>query len=89
MKIGEKGQFVIPKEARELFDIHPGDSILLLGDVRKGLAIPLKDAFAGLAARIFGDVPDGEEAAVPNADMPDGEETEAPMDASGNDGSET
>ena len=89
VKIGEKGQFVIPKEARELFDIHPGDSILLLGDVRKGLAIPLKEAFAGLAARIFGDVPDGEEAAVPNADMPDDEETEAPMDASGSDGSET
>lgn len=32
VKIGEKGQFVIPKEARELFDLRPGDEILVLGD---------------------------------------------------------
>ena len=39
VKIGEKGQFVIPKEARELFELHPGDEILVLGDKDKGLAI--------------------------------------------------
>ena len=32
VKIGEKGQFVIPKEARELFDLQPGNEILVLGD---------------------------------------------------------
>lgn len=42
VKIGEKGQFVIPKEARDLFDLQPGSTILVLGDVEKGLAIPTK-----------------------------------------------
>ena len=39
VKIGEKGQFVIPKEARELFDLQPGYEILVLGDRERGLAI--------------------------------------------------
>ena len=39
VKIGEKGQFVIPKEARELFDLKPGYEILVLGDVDRGIAI--------------------------------------------------
>ncbi len=46
--VGEKGQIVIPKQARELFDIKPGDTLLLLGDVKKGIAIPPKGAFASL-----------------------------------------
>ena len=53
VKIGEKGQFVIPKEARELFDIHPGDTILLLGDEKRGLAIPPKATIALMTAHIF------------------------------------
>lgn len=40
VKVGEKGQIVIPVEAREKFNIKPGDSILILGDITKGLAIP-------------------------------------------------
>ena len=40
IKIGEKGQFVIPKEARELFGFEPGQTILVLADVNRGLAIP-------------------------------------------------
>ena len=39
VKIGEKGQFVIPKEARELFDLQPGYEILVLADREKGIAI--------------------------------------------------
>ena len=39
VKVGEKGQFVIPKEARELFGFQPGDEILVLGDRERGLAI--------------------------------------------------
>ena len=39
VKIGEKGQFVIPKEAREIFDLQPGAEILVLGDTERGLAI--------------------------------------------------
>ena len=51
--VGEKGQIVIPKQARELFGIRPGDTLLLLGDVERGIAIPPKSAFAELADRIF------------------------------------
>ena len=39
VKIGEKGQFVIPKEARDMFDLQPGDEILVLGDTERGIAI--------------------------------------------------
>ncbi len=39
VKIGEKGQFVIPKEARDMFDLQPGSSILVLGDINRGIAI--------------------------------------------------
>ena len=40
IKIGEKGQFVIPKEARDMFDFQPGQTILVLADEKRGLAIP-------------------------------------------------
>ena len=53
VKIGERGQFVIPKEAREIFGIHPGDTILVLGDVKRGIAIPPKDLFAKISEGIF------------------------------------
>ena len=43
VKIGEKGQFVIPKEAREIFGLQPGDEILVLGDKERGIAILPKD----------------------------------------------
>jgi AbrB family looped-hinge helix DNA binding protein len=55
VKVGEKGQFVIPKEAREIFNINPGDTLILLGDVERGIAIPPKSAFAKYTAEIFGD----------------------------------
>ena len=51
--MGEKGQIVIPKQARELFDLQPGDSILLLGDIKRGIAIPPKDTFEKLSRRVF------------------------------------
>jgi AbrB family looped-hinge helix DNA binding protein len=53
VKIGEKGQFVIPKEAREVFNINPGDTLILLGDKKKGLAIPPKGALTDLMTKIF------------------------------------
>lgn len=51
--VGEKGQIVIPKQARELFGIRPGDTLLLLGDERRGIAIPPKGAFSELFAAAF------------------------------------
>ncbi|MFA6661699.1 MAG: AbrB/MazE/SpoVT family DNA-binding domain-containing protein [Bacilli bacterium] len=53
VKVGEKGQFVIPKEARDVFNIHPGDTLVVLGDVKKGIAIPPKEMFSDLAHKIF------------------------------------
>ncbi len=51
--VGEKGQIVIPKQAREIFDIKPGDTVVLLGDEKKGIAIPPKSSFSQFAAAIF------------------------------------
>ena len=42
-KVGEKGQIVIPKEARKMFDIKPGDSLVILCDKKKGMAILKSD----------------------------------------------
>ena len=53
VKVGEKGQFVIPKEARDVFGIHPGDTLIVLGDVERGLAILPKDALEGIHRAIF------------------------------------
>ena len=53
-KVGEKGQIVIPKEARDLFHIQPGDTLLFLADEAQGMAIPPKADFARLFDLIFG-----------------------------------
>lgn len=52
--VGTKGQIVIPKEARDVFDIHPGDHLLILADVKQGLAIPRKETFEEYMKKIFG-----------------------------------
>ncbi len=44
VKVGEKGQIVIPKGARELFDIQPGDNLLLMADKSRGIALVAADA---------------------------------------------
>ena len=51
--VGEKGQIVIPKQAREIFGIKPGDTLLLLGDEQRGIAIPPKGAFGELFGAAF------------------------------------
>ena len=52
-KVGEKGQIVIPKEARTLFDINPGDTVLLLGDDAQGIAIVKNDVFMAFAEAVL------------------------------------
>jgi AbrB family looped-hinge helix DNA binding protein len=47
VKVGEKGQIVIPKEARETFGIAPGDSLMLVGDEATGLALITSSALNG------------------------------------------
>lgn len=65
VKVGPKGQIVIPKEARTMFGIVPGDSLLLLADIERGIAIQRLDHFDRIADEIFlkaaGD-PEGTEA---------------------------
>lgn len=52
-KVGEKGQIVIPKEARDMFEIKPGDSIIVLCDKSKGMALLKADEIEDLADKVF------------------------------------
>lgn len=54
VKVGSKGQIVIPKEARELFNIQPGDTLVLLADVERGIAIQRFDQFQKFSDQAFG-----------------------------------
>ena len=51
--VGEKGQIVIPKQAREVFEIKPGDTLVMLGDTQRGLAIPPKEMFRAFAHAVY------------------------------------
>lgn len=53
VKVGERGQIVIPKEARELFNIEPGDTLLVLGDEEQGLAVVKADVMQEVAINIL------------------------------------
>lgn len=53
VKVGERGQIVIPKRAREIFHIRPGDELLVLGDEAQGLAMAKNEVFLSMAERIF------------------------------------
>ncbi len=48
-KVGEKGQIVIPKEARDMFQIKAGDSVIVLCDKARGIAILKSDFIEDLA----------------------------------------
>ena len=56
VKIGEKGQFVIPKEARKMFELHPGDEILVLGDIERGIAILPKAKQQDAIKQVFSEI---------------------------------
>ena len=51
--VGTKGQIVLPKEAREVFDIKPGDTLVLLADTKRGIAIPPKPMLDMFSERVF------------------------------------
>ncbi len=53
VKVGARGQIVIPKKAREMFEIKPGDSLLVVGDEEKGIAIVKADLMKNLALQIL------------------------------------
>lgn len=48
VKVGPKGQITIPKEAREMFDIKEGESLMVLGDKKRGIALLKADLFYSL-----------------------------------------
>jgi len=53
VKVGKKGQIVIPKEARDIFNIKAGDTLLLLGDEAQGIAIVKNELFKKFAEDIL------------------------------------
>jgi len=52
-KVGPKGQIVIPKEIRSMFSIEAGDTMIILADKSRGIAIERYSTFAGIADAIF------------------------------------
>ena len=52
-KVGEKGQIVIPKEARDMFAINPGEYVLVLCDKNKGMAVVKPNSFDDLADKVL------------------------------------
>ena len=53
VKVGPKGQIVIPKEVREMFGIESGDSLVLLADVQRGIALNRMSVLGGLVEKIM------------------------------------
>ena len=54
VKVGDRGQIVIPKDARDLYGIKAGDSLLVLGD-KKGMAILKTEVFQDKINEVFGE----------------------------------
>ncbi|MBP3501089.1 MAG: AbrB/MazE/SpoVT family DNA-binding domain-containing protein [Oscillospiraceae bacterium] len=69
VKLGPKGQIVIPKEVREMFGVAPGDTMVLLADRKKGVALQTVDKLNPMLRKTFRSIVNDEEG--------DGEEDEA------------
>ena len=55
-KVGDRGQIVIPKDARELYGIRPGDTLLILGDEENGMIVTKPDVLSDLVAKILNQI---------------------------------
>lgn len=53
VKVGPKGQIVIPKEVRDMFGIEPGDSMVILADAKRGIALERQSFLTKVADAIF------------------------------------
>lgn len=58
VKIGPKGQIVIPKEVREMFGFEPGDSLVLLADTKRGVALQTEDKLKPFMRKMFDSMQD-------------------------------
>jgi len=52
--VAERGQIVIPKEARDHFNIKPGDKLLVTGDIKRGIGIVKAEKMKEFAQKIMG-----------------------------------
>ena len=52
-KVGDRGQIVSPKDAREFYGIHPGDTLLILGDEENGMIVTKPEVLSSLAEKIL------------------------------------
>jgi len=55
VKVGERGQIVIPKEARDIFNIKPGDTLIMLGDKQQGIVITTKKKVINTITAVLND----------------------------------
>ena len=53
VRLGPKGQIVIPKDAREMFGLEAGDQLVLLADRKKGIALQTTDKLNPMMRRVF------------------------------------
>lgn len=53
VKLGPKGQIVIPKEVRDMFEVGPGDNLVLMADPRRGIALQKPNFMLKIAQRIM------------------------------------
>ena len=84
VRVGEKGQIVIPKEARELFKIGAGDTLLILGDERLGIIVSRPEVVSGAALSVFRGLDGEEKDGEPGA----GEKGNVAAESTGNTGAE-
>ena len=53
VKVGERGQIVIPKETRDMFSIKPGDSLVIIANNKKGIVITKSEKLKEFAKEIL------------------------------------
>ena len=58
VEVGERGQIVIPREARDKFDIKAGDTLIVLGDEKWGIAVTKSDVLQKFAAEVYKKIED-------------------------------